>query len=700
MADSSSSSAPVGDPQPFEPMVPHVKTDIGQAIEWAHRPDAAPTDLVTRLSLPRSGFKRQGKHLQVGQEVIRPRGPLGWVWRTLIGSPIPTWAEQHERLSKVKALAVFSSDALSSVAYAPEAVLLILLAAGPATLGWSWPISIGIVILLAMVATSYRQTIYAYPSGGGSYIVAHENLGELPGLTAAAALAVGYILTVSVSIASGVDALISAAQFLAPYRVLLAIGAILLVTVINLRGIRESGTIFAVPTYVFLVAMYGLIGWGIVLYGTGQLNIPPTPQPHEVLPASFGLFLLLRAFATGSSVMTGTEAISNGVPAFQKPESKNAAQTLVAMATILGTMFLGLSFLIVQSGVVPAANETIISQIARGVFGHSVLYYVVQASTTLILILAANTAFADFPRLASLLARDNYAPHQFAYRGERLAFSNGIVVLGIVASMLVVLFGGQTEALLPLYAVGVFLAFTLSQAGMVVHWYRVKGKHWHLKAAINATGATLTGLVTLTAAITNFVRFELPIVPGLPFGWWGAWLVLVVVPAFVMLFKKIHQHYDDACILTRLPQTPPRNLALNHVVVVPIARVDRPSVKALEYARTLSAQVTAVHVAVDDAGAEAVEQQWLTWGQGVPLVVIDSPYRSLTRPLLRFMTEVKRVQQADILTVVLPEYVPDAWWEHILHNQSALLLKLSLLFAPGFVVVSVPSHEEEEKVEI
>jgi amino acid transporter len=703
MVDSSSSAAPVGVPAPSQPRALHVETDVGHAIEWAHRPDAAPSDLVTRLSLPgktgTSGFRRQGRHLLVGQDVIRPRGPLGWIWRLLIGAPIPTALEQNERVSKIKALAVFSSDALSSVAYAPEAVLLILLAAGPAALVWSWPISIGIVALLAIVATSYRQTIFAYPSGGGSYVVALENLGELPGLAAGAALVVGYILTVSVSIAAGVDALVSAVQVLEPYRIELGLVSIVILTVLNLRGISESGTIFAVPTYVFVIAMYGLIGVGLYLLSAGRLDIPLTDQPHPVIPAVFSLVLLLRAFATGSAVMTGTEAISNSVPAFKPPEPRNAAQTLVAMSVILGTMFLGLTFLIVHSGIVPAANETTISQLARGIVGTGPIYYVIQLSTALILILAGNTAYAGFPRLASLLARDNFAPHQFAYRGERLAFSNGIIVLGIVASVLVILFGGKTEALLPLYAVGVFTAFTLSQAGMVVHWYREHGRHWQLKAVVNATGALMTGLVTLTAAVTNFVRFDLPIVPGWPFGWWGAWLVLVVVPAIIVLFKKIHKHYDEACVLTRLPVTPPANLTLNHAVVVPIARVDRPSVKALEYARALSPQVTAVHVAVDDAGAEQVEQEWLTWGQGVPLVVVDSPYRSLTRPLLRFLSEVKRVQQADILTVVLPEYVPDAWWEHILHNQSALLLKLSLLFAPGFVVVSVPTHEEEEKAE-
>jgi amino acid transporter len=682
------------------PLVPATPPDrdsagVAQALERAQRPDASASDLVTRLTLPRgTGFKLQGKHLEAGEELIEPRGLLGWIWRLLIGAPIPSALEQHERVSKLKALAVFSSDALSSVAYAPEAVMLVLLAAGTAALGWSMPISVVIVVLLAIVATSYRQTIFAYPSGGGSYVVARENLGELAGLIAAASLSVGYILTVSVSISAGVDALISAVQALAPYRIPLALGAIAVVTLLNLRGISESGTIFAIPTYVFVLATYALIVWGLYLFFGGRLVIPPAEQPHAVIPEAFGLFLLLRAFSTGSAVMTGTEAISNSVPAFKPPEPKNAAQTLVAMALILGTMFLGLTFLIVQSGVIPAEHETTISQLARGVFGTGWFYYLIQASTVLILVLAGNTAYASFPRLASLLAQDNYAPHQLMYRGERLAFTNGIVVLGVLAGLLVILFGGDTETLLPLYAVGVFMAFTFSQAGMVVHWYRERGDHWRLKAAINALGAFFTGLVTLTAAVTNFVRFELPIVPGLPFGWWGAWLVLVIVPAFIFLFKKIHQHYDEACIMTRLPDRPEPGRQMQHAIVVPIARLDRPSVRALNYARSLAPNVTAVHVAVDDKHALDLEEKWQVWGQGTPLVVVDSPYRTLTRPLLRFISEVKRAQGADILTVVVPEYIPDSWWEHFLHNQAALLLKLSLLFAPGFVVVSVPCHEE------
>jgi amino acid transporter len=596
----------------------------------------------------------------------------------------------QERLPKKKALAVFSSDALSSVAYTPQATLVILLAAGTAALWWSLPISIAVVLLLATVVFSYRQTIYAYPSGGGSYIVAHDNLGELPGLTAAAALGVGYILTVSVSIASAVDQLVSAVEGLLPLRILLGVGAVALVSLANLRGIRESGNIFAAPTYVFLAAMYAMIGIGLFLYFTGQFFVPPPreiPQPTEAL----GLFLLLRAFAVGSAVMTGTEAISNGIPAFKPPESRNAAQTIVIMATILALMFLGLSVLIVGGGIIPREEETVISLLAHAVFGGGPLYYLVQGSAVLILVLAANTAYADFPRLASLLARDKYAPAQLAFRGERLAFSNGILILGVLSAVLIILFGGSTSALLPLYAVAVFTAFTLSQAGMVQHWRRLKGRHWQVKALVNGVGATATGLVTVIAAATNFMDPSLPIVPGLPIGW-GAWLVLIVVPVFIWLFLLVKHHYQKAALATALPARPDAELQrpVRNVIVVPIARLNRPAIQALRYAQSLSPEVTAVHVATDPADAAKMEEGWSIWGNGVPLTIVESPYRSLTRPLLQYLAELKRHENAEVVTVVLPEYVPDSWWEQLLHGQSAQFLKLSLLFRPGFVVTSVP----------
>ncbi len=659
-----------------------------------------PGDAVVRVSRPKyKGFARRGSdRLEASLTLEEPRSPIGRLWRVLVGVPIHSELEIHERLTKKKALAVFSSDALSSVAYTPEETVVILLTAGTAALVWSLPISIAVIILLAIVVFSYRQTIFAYPSGGGSYIVAKANLGETPGLVAAAALLIGYILTVSVSIASAVDQLVSAMPQLLPFKVALGVAAIALVTLANLRGIRESGSIFAAPTYLFLVAMFGTVGLGLFQLAMGNLVVPP---PAELPPpvTTLSLFLILRAFAVGSAVMTGTEAISNGIPAFKPPEPRNAAGTLVTMAVILATMFLGLSILIVGGTIIPREDETIISLLAHAVFGDSFMYYAVQFSTVLILVLAANTAYADFPRLSSLLARDNYAPQQLAFRGERLAFSNGIISLGVLSALLIVLFGGSTGALLPLYAVGVFTAFTLSQAGMVQHWRAERGRHWHLKAAINGIGACATGLVALIAATTNFMNPEFPILPGLPIGW-GSWLVLVIVPVFIWVFRTINAHYAEAEQHTALPpESQELDQPLRNVVVVPIARLNKPAVQALRYAQALSNDVTAVHVSTDPARTQEIEEKWATWGRGLPLTIVESPYRSLTRPLLQYLAELRRHEKAETVTVVLPEYVPDTWWQHLLHGQSAQFLKLSLLFTPGFVVTSVPVHPDGEEDE-
>ena len=647
---------------------------------------------VYRVARPFKGFRRDEEgHLEATLDIERPGGRLARLRRLLIGAPIHSDQEMHERLTKRKALAVFSSDALSSVAYAPQETLLVLLSAGLLAAWWSLPIALAVTVLLAIVVTSYRQTIYAYPKGGGSYIVAMDNLGELPGLTAAAALAVGYILTVSVSIASAVDQLIAAVPNLSDFRVGLGVCAVALVTLANLRGIRESGSIFAIPTYVFLLAMYGMIGTGLYYLATNQLVVPPTQAPP--VTETFSLFLLLRAFAVGSAVMTGTEAITDGIQAFKPPEPRNATQTLLAMALILGTMFLGLSLLIVGSGVVPTHEQTIISLLALGIFGEGILYYVVQGSAVLILVLAANTAYADFPRLASFLARDNYAPHQLAFRGDRLAFSNGIMLLGALSALLIVLFGGSTGALLPLYALSVFAAFTLSQSGMVGHWLRKRGPRWLPKAALNGVGATVTGLVALVAAITNFMDADHPIIPGLPIGW-GSWLIIVIVPAFIMVCRTIHRHYAD---VDRSMQvlTLPIDRPLKNLVVVPVARLNKSVLLAIQYSRSLSAQVMAVHVASDPAKADEIENAWQDWARDIPLTIIESPYRSLTRPIVHYLCELKRIDRADVVTVVLPEYVPHVWWQHILHGQSAQFLKLALLFRPGFVVVSVPYHIEQ-----
>ena len=654
-----------------------------------------PGNATVRVSYPRfRGFLRRRGHLEASARIEQPRGLLGRLRRVLVGPPIPTEREIEERLSKKKALAVFSSDALSSVAYTPQETLIILLAAGTAATWWSLPIAIAVIILLAIVVTSYRQTIYAYPSGGGSYIVARENLGQLPGLVAAAALILGYILTVSVSIASAVDQLVSAAPDLLPWRVYLAVAAVALITLADLRGVRESGTIFALPTYLFLAAMYSLVGGGLYLLFTGQLTIPsPSPEARTLVgDQPVTVLLLLRAFAVGSAVMTGTEAISNGIPAFQPPEPRNAARTLVAMGVILAVMFLGIVVLAVGTGAIPSHDQTLISLLARGVFGDTILYFVIQGTAVLILVLAANTAYADFPRLASLLARDDYAPHQLAFRGERLAFSNGIILLGVLSALLIAMFAGSTGALLPLYAVSVFTAFTFSQAGMVRHWQNEQGAGWRLKAAINALGAVMTGLVALFAASTNFMDREFRIVPWIPVGY-GSWLVFLIVPFFVWLFLRIHQHYERAeRTLTQAPALSSER-PVRDVVVVPVSRLTRPTIAALRYARSLSSTVTAVHVAFDPRRAQELEDAWGQWVQGVPLTIIESPYRSLTGPLLNYVIELKRVEEADVVTVVIPEYVPSSWWEHLLHGQSAQFLKLALYFMPGFVVTSVPYHE-------
>ncbi len=652
-----------------------------------------PGDAVVRVRRARfQGFSRTAEaHLEARAELEKPRDLAGVLKRWLVGEPIHAALESHERLTKKKALAVFSSDALSSVAYTPQETLVILLVAGTAATWWMLPLAIGVVLLLATVVTSYRQTIYTYPSGGGSYIVAHANLGEIPGLVAAAALIVGYVLTVSVSIASAVDQMVSAAPGLVDERVLLGVAAIALVTVANLRGIRESGTIFAAPTYLFLAAMFGLIGFGLIKLASGTLVVPP-PVQAEIGHEPLSLFLILRAFAVASAVMTGTEAISNGIPAFKPPEPRNAARTLLSMAAILGTMFLGLSILIVGAGVIPSHEDTVISQLTRSVFGEGLLYFVVQSSAVLILVLAANTAYADFPRLASLLARDDYAPHQLAYRGDRLAFSNGIILLGILAGVLIVVFGGSTGALLPLYALSVFAAFTFSQAGMVKHWWRERGPRWRFKTVVNGLGATATGIVALIAAITNLMNPDLPIIPGLPIGW-GSWVVLLIIPFFIWLFRLVHTHYAEARVLSALPADPSAVSPIRQHIVVLVARLNLPAVRALQYAASLSADVTAVYLASDADSARELEVHWKAWSQGIPLVVLESPYRSLTGPLMQFLLELKRNENADLVTVVLPEYVPDHWWEHVLHGQSAQFLKLALLFTPGFVVTSIPIHE-------
>jgi len=607
----------------------------------------------------------------------------------IVGSPMRTAEQVHQRLTKTKALAIFSSDNLSSVAYATEEILLVLVAAGTAAIKLSMPIAFVITGLLVIVATSYYQTIHGYPSGGGAYIVAHENLGVWPGLVAAAALLIDYVLTVSVSITAGIVAITSAVPELLPWRVHLCLLGILIIAWGNLRGVRESGTMFAIPTYMFIVLFLMLLIVGLCQLATGSLS----SVAAATLPAAGGgaealtTLLVLRAFASGCTALTGVEAISNGVQAFQKPEADNAGKTLIVMAALLGTMFLGTTFLARTLGIMPMEQESVVSQIGRQVFGSGVLYLALQAATAMILILAANTAFADFPRLSSILSRDGYAPRQLANLGDRLVFSNGIAALAVLAAILIIIFNGRTHGLIPLYAVGVFLAFTLSQAGMVYHWYKTQERGWLLKAAINGFGAVATGVVLCVEVDSKFTH--------------GAWIIVLLVPALVLLFRAVHSHYLDMREQVSLQDGEVGHwsqlgVAKSHKVVVPISGLNRGSLEALQFSRSLSDDVTAVVVDVDTAATERLRESWKAWGFDIPLVVLESPYRSVVRPLFAYLEETdRREPERGLAVVILPEIVPARWWQNLLHNQTTLLLKAALLFrqerngAPR-VVINVP----------
>lgn len=769
-----------------------------------------------------------------------PHGVWGRLKRVVIGSPIPTSRAEHERLTKVKALAVLSSDVISSVAYATEAILATLIAAGSASLGLTLPIAIAIVCLLAIVALSYRQTIPAYPNGGGSYIVAKDNLGTVPGLVAAASLMIDYVLTVSVSVAAGVQALATLFPTLSPEPIIVSIDVVLVVLImmVNLRGVRESGSIFAIPTYIFIASALLLIGVGIfksfiLLHNPliGSFTYAKTTEP-------LSLFLILKSFAAGCAALTGTEAISNGIPAFKKPEARNAATTLTWMVVILGTLFIGTTVLAMSYHLeaVPSGNPTVIGQIAKLVFTGPLVFMfpVFQIATLFILTLAANTSYADFPRLSSLLARDHFLPHQFAFRGDRLAFSIGIVSLALLSSLLLVVFQGDTTSLINLYAVGVFMSFTLSQGGMVRHWWRLRREKrgWQRSFAINGLGALTTLLVALIISSTKFLS--------------GAWIVVILIPLLVVMFLGIHKHYlhverertteipirpkdvhhrfivpvarlnpaakrglayarsitqevtavhvardrreadalhavweewqatfpqheriqlnlvepgkrslvrclldyidamqqqyADETLTVMLPEIteatslgrllrnpnvlqlkarlffrpeivvtnltlpapesalPLRPKEIRHRFIVPIAALDRPSLQSLAYARSISPYVTAAHVAMDEQEVETIQSKWerlqkhLAPEEETYLVVIESPYRSLLRPLLAYIDTVHTMYPEDTLTVILPEFVVAHWWEFPLHNQTAFQLKTALLGRPGIVVTDIPQH--------
>ena len=604
---------------------------------------------------------------------------LGQVKRLIVGAPIPSHLAHHERFSRVTGLAVLSSDPLSSVAYATEEILRVLMLSGAAAMSLVTPIGGVIATMLAIVVFSYRQTIEAYPSGGGAYIVAKENLGRTPSLVAAASLLIDYILTVSVSIAAGVAAITSALPqwHLAPEILCLVFVAILMFG--NLRGIRESGRLFAGPTYIFIVSILAMIAVGAWRYVSGTLQ--PVPAGEHALPTGTSLlpvFMLLTAFSNGCTALTGVEAVSNGVPAFRPPESKNASQTLVAMAVISIAMFVGITLLAHAYDIVPTDSETVVSQIARATFGgRGWPYYLVQASTMAILVLAANTAYADFPRLSSILARDRCLPRQFMNQGDRLAFSNGILILSVLASVLLVAFHGDTHRLIPLYMIGVFVSFTLSQAGMVLHWRTLRGPGWRSSAAINGFGALVTGIVLVIVATTKAAE--------------GAWIILLMIPVLVTIFEITKRHYDHVASELSLTDWSPETQG-DHVVLVPIGGIQRAVVKALRYARTLGSDVRAVYVEIDSTATESVRQVWPQWGQQVELVVLESPFRSLLEPLLEYIEDVQRKNPHGFVTVILPEFVPHRLWQHLLHNQHALLIKGALLFKRNIVVTSVPYH--------
>jgi len=599
--------------------------------------------------------------------------------RVLVGSPMTTAQARYERLAKIPALAIFCSDALSSVAYAPEEIRIFLMLAGAAALSWSVPIALAVATLITLVATSYWQTIHAYPAGGGAYTVARENLGVLPGVIAGASLLVGYVLTVAVSVAAGVAAVTSAFPVLYPSRVWLGVLCVTFLSVVNLRGIRETGRVLALPTYWFLGCMVIVVGVGLVRSGTAPPAGPPAlPVDGPLVPLT--TFLVLRAFSAGCVALTGIEAVANCVQAFKPPEARNAGITLIWMASILGVMFLGLSFLSDIFSLVPHEGETLISQLARIVLGQGSLYLMVQAATMVILLLAANTCYAGFPMLASLLAKDRFLPRQLMNLGDRLVYSNGILLLSGLSIFLLVAFQGDTHALLPLYAFGVFLSFSLSQLGMVRRWAKIRGRHWIHHATVNMVGAMVTAVVMGVVGVTRFAD--------------GSWMVIFVIPILVLGFFTVQRHYETLRQQLSLDGFSPPKLG-RHPVVVLVGGIHRGVVTALAYAKAISPNVTAITVDLDPTATSRLCMQWPEWAPNVPLVVLESPYRSILQPVLRYIDQMEKQQDSAYMTIILPEFIPAKWWQHLLHNQTALLIKAALLFRRGKVAISIPYHLEQ-----
>lgn len=628
-----------------------------------------------------------------------PRSVSHW----FIGRPLSTADAPHQTIGKRVGLAVFASDALSSTAYATQEILGVLTVAGAVALGYVFPISLAIVILLMIVTISYEQTIHAYPGGGGAYIVSRDNLGESTAQIAGAALLMDYILTVAVSISSGVAQIASAFPDLSDYRVHMGVTAVFLIMLINLRGVKESGFAFAIPTYFFVVMMFITVGIGLFRYFTGSLGTvvdpPEVHLAHELAPIS--AFLILHAFANGTTALTGVEAISNGITAFREPRSRNAGITLIWMSVILGSLFLSISYLTGRIHGVFSEEETLISQLARTIYdGRNLLYLATIGATTVILLMAANTAFADFPRLSALAAADGYLPRQLTFRGSRLVYSNGIVTLSVIASILIIIFKASVTLLIPLYAIGVFMSFTLSQSGMARRWWKVgrlkegeelleKGstlrynKGWKSKMAINSFGAVCTFIVMIVFAVTKFTE--------------GAWMILILIPLLVALFFTIHKHYKDLAThlsLDKFGGLPARQA--RHRVIMPVSGIHQGTLEALRYAKLLSDDVTAVHISMDAEETEKVQKKWRVWGEGTRLVILDSPFRLLIEPLLEYLeTVIESRQPNETITIVVPQFMPSKRWHNALHMRTADVLREELLSKHGVVVTDVPYHVDE-----
>ncbi|EQB22141.1 Amino acid permease [Dehalobacter sp. UNSWDHB] len=599
--------------------------------------------------------------------------------RFLIGRPLKSTELGEQKLNKKKALAILSSDALSSVAYGPEQILIVLFTVGTAAFWYSVPIAIGVLVLLIALILSYRQIIFAYPHGGGAYVVSKNNLGMNSGLIAGGSLLVDYILTVAVSVSAGTDALTSAFPALHAHTVAIAVFFVLLITVLNLRGIRESASILAYPVYLFVAALFILIGVGLYNVFTGQ--VPAELHAAVGTPvAGISLFILLKAFASGCSALTGVEAISNAIPNFKEPAPNNAAKTLMAMGSLLAILFSGIVFLAFYYGIAPNAQETVVSQMAEGIFGRNFIYYFIQGTTALILILAANTGYSAFPLLAVNLAKDKFIPRMFTIRGDRLGFSNGILILGILSILLIVAFKGRTERLIPLYAIGVFIPFTLAQTGMIVKWFREKPKGWMPKLIINSLGALISLVVVMMFLLTKFTQ---------------VWPILIFLPLIILLFHRIHKHYMDVAEQLRVSAAEPTVPIKGNIIIIPVASITRVVENALNYAKSLSAnQIIAVSVCFDKEEEKKLEEKWEKWNPDVRLVTLNSLHRSIIHPLTKFidMIEHKATDQNYQIMVLIPEFIPKKGWHHILHNQSSLLIRTHLLYRRNVCVATIPYH--------